>query len=518
MKSLFTIQSAAVPARVERARVWVWTFVPAFMLVHGIVATCLPEWLDPLSTVFIVLAEWTAIAACLGASRRAKPPARMFWFLLVGAIFLHSAAMSMDAYIEITHAPMLNHVPAISVLLSMLWGVPLLVAVSLQSDRRVLLLARLINTVLSLAVGALIYFEIFSFLTVDGSPNLSDAIRTIHMFDLLDVFLAVAASIRWLGSSDGQERRFYRVLTIFLWMGAILCAVHNRILLDRNWVWVDLLISAPYVLLVPLSLTRRVGAAKLRSPVFIRAVRTGSPIFLAGALVVAGVVVSNLHFYLGLSAALFAVAGYGAINILVLSRGLETEESLLASNALLEQMVVEDGLTGVANRRAMDERLERECARAHRTGQPVSLLMIDVDLFKELNDAAGHVAADDYLVQIATVMRETLARATDLVARYGGDEFAAILPATDRAGALIAAEKVRHAVASLALPHAALPGGIATVSIGISTFDGSMMLSPEKLTEIADGALYKAKRQGRNRAVFQPMENVNRVVPFPSVR
>src|SRR5579862_9407509 len=158
MKSLFTIQSAAVPARVERARVWVWTFVPAFMLVHGIVATCLPEWLDPLSTVFIVLAEWTAIAACLGASRRAKPPARMFWFLLVGAIFLHSAAMSMDAYTEITHAPMLNHVPAISVLLSMLWGVPLLVAVSLQSDRRVLLLARLINTVLSLAVGALIYF------------------------------------------------------------------------------------------------------------------------------------------------------------------------------------------------------------------------------------------------------------------------------------------------------------------------------------------------------------------------
>jgi len=166
----------------------------------------------------------------------------------------------------------------------------------------------------------------------------------------------------------------------------------------------------------------------------------------------------------------------------------------------------------------MDERLEQECAGAHRTGQPVSLLMIDVDLFKELNDAEGHVAADDYLVQIATVMRETLARATDLVARYGGDEFAAILPATDRAGALIAAEKVRHAVASLALPHAALPGGIATVSIGISTFDGSMMPSPEKLTEIADGALYKAKRQGRNRAVFQPMENVNRVVPFPSVR
>ena len=122
MNSLLTIQSAAVPARVERARVWVWTFVPAFMLVHGIVATCLPEWLDPLSTVFIVLAEWTAIAACLGASRRASPQPGCSGFLLVGAIFLHSAAMSMDARtLKSTHAPMLNHVPAISVLLSMLW-------------------------------------------------------------------------------------------------------------------------------------------------------------------------------------------------------------------------------------------------------------------------------------------------------------------------------------------------------------------------------------------------------------
>ena len=508
MESIDTIQQVPSADCIERHGLSTWTFVPAYMLVHGIVATCLPSWLDPLSTLFIVLAEWTAIAACVMASRRSDSPTKMFWFLLVGAISIHSAAMSLDAMTEISHAPMLNHVPGISVLLSTLYGLPLLVAVSIQNDSRILFSARLIHTFLSIATGAVIYLQIFSFLTVSGSPNLSDAIRAMHMFDLMDVFLAIAATIRWLGSTQEQERQFFRVLTIYLWLTTVFCAVHNRILIHHDYVWVDLLIAAPYLVLIPLALTSWNRPARSWSPVFVRAVRSGSPIFLASALVFVGIVESRSHIYVGLSAALFAIIGYGALNILVQSRGLETEESLLASNAVLEKLVDLDGLTGIANRRAFDDRLNRELAVTTRTRQPVSLLMIDVDFFKELNDANGHVVADEYLIQIAAVLRLSLPRATDFVARYGGDEFSAILPATDGAGTLVAAKKVRKGVADLRLSHAPAPAGIATVSIGVSTFDGSMPSSAADLMETADRALYPAKKAGRNRSVFHRMHRL----------
>jgi diguanylate cyclase (GGDEF)-like protein len=129
-------------------------------------------------------------------------------------------------------------------------------------------------------------------------------------------------------------------------------------------------------------------------------------------------------------------------------------------------------------------------------------LMIDVDLFKSLNDARGHLAGDRYLVQIAGVLREALPRSSDLVARYGGEEFAVILPATDGAGAMIAAEKVRKAVADLRLSHPGTDHGTVTVSVGVATFDGSTPGSPADLTETADSALYMAKREGRNVSVF----------------
>ena len=425
--------------------------------------------------------------------------------------------MSLDAVDEITHAPVLNHVPGISVLLSMFWGVPVLLAVSIQTDSKVRVAARLINTALSLSIGVVIYLEIFSFLTVNGSPNLSDAVRAIYMFDVMDGFVAIAATVRWLGSSREQEGQFFRSLTIFLWTAAILCAVHNRIMLHHDYVWLDLLISAPYVVLVALLLKTQTGPAKSRPAALMRAVRSGSPIFLASALLVAGVVESRSHFYFGLSAALLAIGGYGTLNILVQSRGLETEESLRASKAALEKLAVQDGLTGIANRRAFDQTLLREFTAANRTKQPVSLLMIDVDLFKELNDALGHIAADEYLIRIATALRQTLSRATDFVARYGGDEFSAILPATDRGGALIAAEKVRQAVFHLGLSHESVAGGIATVSIGVSTLDGSVSCSPADLMQSADRALYMAKREGRNRCVFRPIHIRNRVGAFPSV-
>ena len=126
--------------------------------------------------------------------------------------------------------------------------------------------------------------------------------------------------------------------------------------------------------------------------------------------------------------------------------------------------------------------------------------MVDVDFFKALNDAKGHVAGDSYLVQVAHTLRDNLPRTNDLVARYGGEEFAVLLPSTPTAGALRFAENLHAAVAELRLEHPGSPTRMLTVSIGASTTVTAQDSSPSALVEVTDRALYRAKQLGRNRA------------------
>jgi diguanylate cyclase (GGDEF)-like protein len=133
--------------------------------------------------------------------------------------------------------------------------------------------------------------------------------------------------------------------------------------------------------------------------------------------------------------------------------------------------------------------------------------MIDVDLFKALNDIKGHLTGDQYLIQIATALHLNLTGSTDFVARYGGEEFCAILPATDSRGAWVAAEKLRKGVVDLGLNHPNSHSGIVTVSIDVSTFDGSALSSPAQLLKTADRALYIAKSCGRNRCEFSGIKS-----------
>lgn len=187
MVQLKTIEAEPILFHGARARTPVWVFVPAYLLLHLFVATCLPSRYDPISTIFIVLAELTAVAACLKGARIAVA-ARTFWLLLIASICIHAMAMSLEAATEIRQTPVLNHVGGIQILLSMLYGVPLLVAVSIQNDARILRVSRIIHAILSLAIGAVIYFEIFSFLTVHGSAKQSDAILVTYFFDTMDGF------------------------------------------------------------------------------------------------------------------------------------------------------------------------------------------------------------------------------------------------------------------------------------------------------------------------------------------
>ncbi|MDC8756809.1 diguanylate cyclase [Janthinobacterium fluminis] len=164
----------------------------------------------------------------------------------------------------------------------------------------------------------------------------------------------------------------------------------------------------------------------------------------------------------------------------------------------LEQLATRDGLTSLANRRCFDDTLRAEWQRALRQQQALSLLMVDVDNFKEYNDAHGHLGGDECLQRIAGAVASEM-RANDLVARYGGEEFAVILPNQSLKGAAIVAERIRSRVEQLQLPKRKQGRDYVTVSIGAATALPSPASSPSQLVATADTALYRAKHMGRNR-------------------
>jgi len=166
-----------------------------------------------------------------------------------------------------------------------------------------------------------------------------------------------------------------------------------------------------------------------------------------------------------------------------------------------------DGLTGLANRRRLDQVLKQEWARSMRSGRPLALLMIDVDHFKAFNDRHGHHGGDVALRSVAQTLAASIRRPGDLAARYGGEEFMVVLPETEKAGACVIAEKLRLAIE--ALPPFAEDTVPITVSIGVATHLPVTHDQPELLFHAADRALYRAKKNGRNRVEVEPY-----VAPF----
>lgn len=168
---------------------------------------------------------------------------------------------------------------------------------------------------------------------------------------------------------------------------------------------------------------------------------------------------------------------------------------------LLESLSLLDALTNIPNRRRFDEALALELKRAVRDATPLSLLMIDIDHFKQYNDHYGHGEGDMCLQTVATELSKSVVRPADLVARYGGEEFVVILPETDQASALQIAERLRERIEQLGLPHAySETGAVVTISVGAATqADIPENFLPQTLSDAADKALYMAKESGRNR-------------------
>ncbi|MBE7158309.1 MAG: diguanylate cyclase [Rhodospirillales bacterium] len=179
---------------------------------------------------------------------------------------------------------------------------------------------------------------------------------------------------------------------------------------------------------------------------------------------------------------------------------MRSESQLREANALLSELSIRDGLTGLYNRRRFDEVFEMEWRRSLRNLRPLALLMIDVDCFKSLNDAYGHQRGDDCLREVARVLEEQPRRGHDIVARFGGEEFAVLLPGADVAGAMRIGENIRRAVEGQQMEHKrSIVGPWVTVSVGVSSRTPQIGETPETMLYDADMAMYSAKQLGRNR-------------------
>ena len=176
-----------------------------------------------------------------------------------------------------------------------------------------------------------------------------------------------------------------------------------------------------------------------------------------------------------------------------------TETLLQEANRKLEHLVNLDGLTKLANRRCFDEYLEQEWQRLGREQLPLSLIMCDIDFFKNYNDTYGHVAGDDCLRKVSGVIKQSVRRPADLAARYGGEEFVLVLPNTDIEGSVSIAEFIRCHLADLAIPHEdSSVSKFVTLSLGVTCLVPKIDSNPSILLTAADYALYRAKELGRD--------------------
>jgi diguanylate cyclase (GGDEF)-like protein len=188
------------------------------------------------------------------------------------------------------------------------------------------------------------------------------------------------------------------------------------------------------------------------------------------------------------------------VNAAVVRARVRTQLMVKRQADALRALTLTDGLTGVANRRAFDERLENEWRRCARAGAPIALILVDIDHFKPYNDEYGHLTGDDSLRRVAEAMQRAAARPEDLVARYGGEEFAILLPQLDLAGAEGVARRLLAEVHALGIVHARSSAGpLLTVSMGVASVMPNVAHQAVALVATADALLYTAKAGGRNR-------------------
>ena len=457
---------------------------------------------------FLFVPPFSAFVVCRAQARRRGSQTRANWGLVSAGLLLWCVGVLLSGWADASgHST--DTVASVEDLTYFLYGVPILLAISLPAANQRLRLFAAIDGLQVLIAGVLVYIQIFGVIPFTAAAEPVPVNLLVRTYNLENLALAAAASIRLLaGSAPAEEKRFFRMLTGFLWCYAICSGSYNALELDEmNQIGPhDLLPGLPFLLFAVLAyaIPRRLVAAEDGSraqTALATFIENGSPIFFSFALLALGASIARTNFAFGIAAISLALVLYGVRATLLQSRYIESQIALRDAKERVEQLSLQDALTGIANRRHFDQALDIEWRRAVRSSSPLSLLLLDVDFFKRLNDEFGHRRGDAYLIEIAAALQGCV-RAGDLVARYGGEEFAAILPGTSRKGAENVASRMQQAVREIRLAELAEAAPRITISIGVSVSEAPHPGSYVDMIDASDRALYAAKRAGRDRIEF----------------
>lgn len=470
-----------------------------------------------LSNLLIGLMGALVTAACVCAAYRFED-ARKLWLLLGFGFLLSMMGQLLATYDEVSTGKNTQTTALSPDFLFFAYGIPILLAVCSGSNEEGLRSLLWLDAAQATIAATLTYVQIFSALPAFGGRIPISATQLMYLYNFENFILAGVITLRLIAHPVPRKKRFYEDLAVYLWIYALVALINGYLelaqslpdgLQDTAW-------GLPYLVFLGLLAfraeeeTATASTTKKRQTLDLL-IDNLSPILFTLAIALMGVMVAAGHRTFAFLCIATVVLLYGIRAALLHGKYARSQEDLTkAATALLEAndrlfaMSIRDSLTGIYNRRHFDEALLQEWNRSRRIRQTLSLLMIDVDCFKALNDRYGHQTGDECLRIIASKISSHLKRPDDLVARYGGEEFSVILPGANRAGALTVAERIRTAIESLNFPNEdSLVSRVVTVSVGISSEENFIEADARTLLKRADIALYQAKTAGRNQCRTQ---------------
>lgn len=477
-------------------------FATALFLAQIILAWLGVDALASAPHLLFMATQALTVLAVLTHRHREPPPFASVWLLLMAAVAMQLlwAGTNMLASLMGDASDVLGRV---AVVLSGLYMLPCMYIIASSFNRREPAVVALVDLALSALVAGLLCSLIFNLMPGGAHATPTSVMVIIQHADAIDFSLAAMATLRIIGARSLHKRFFYFATAVFLWINAIAAWAYNRLELHGLPPWAVPMISVAYLALI-YTLARPVPAWLSRYRPARRSVQTVNafaPVMLALGTLLLAVSVSRFDYALGMAGAAASVVLYALRVAFIQSRSQDLQRAAQIRNQNLRQQLGRDPLTGIANRAMLEPRLRDTLREGSNRAAHCSLLMIDIDLFKQFNDSRGHVAGDECLCRVAHVLAAQPLPADSLVARYGGEEFAVVLPHTNAASARAIAEHLIEAMERLCIPHPQSPTGYLTISIGAATALCRAEDDPTALIDGADQALYQAKREGRNRCV-----------------
>jgi diguanylate cyclase (GGDEF)-like protein len=475
------------------------TYVPLLLAQLGVIAWAPPRLLTWSYTVVLAILGLTVLA-CWQRLRLSVHHNRPLWSLLLLALIAQAGAFGL-LFIDSLSNPLGTLVAFDPTFYFCLSSLLLTIAAAYNPVATLYRWASIVDGLLACVIVALFYYTLHQMLD-SALPGSTPATFVMWMFDAMGLFVAVFATLRLISTKRSDERRFFFVLTVFAWLDAVLPGIHNRFILSSESYLPELLLGLPFVMLgFLLGRRRKVWFRNHRPSRKVRYITESiSPFVMSLALCSLAFGQLGKSPFLATATLILAITSYAVRNAIVLGQHLAFEDDLRELKRGLEQANVRDELSSLLNRRGFYRLLRREWQSALKTGRALSVAMIDIDFFKAFNDTYGHLAGDDCLAAVAhALQREASQQPEVIVARYGGEEFVALMNGYDVTAAQDILQRLRRRVEAMQIRHARSIQEVVTISAGLASTAAASYLDSDKFLNAADGALYVAKRSGRNR-------------------